>query len=739
MSPVDSDQLLRKVLETIRSSSALAAQDVDFHRSLSRPVGESLDETSAKMLNMINSLLSSIDRNAEPLAEGKDELHDSWKGFSNMMDNLFELSDRSTDILKGATGAKKDSGNMKYLDDSSNIDGVPSKKISKPQSSFKTPVDNTELQPFVPRLKQKPYAIQPLATDLIAGTEDIPEHYAQPYGYEIDHREYGESIVVKSEPIPSQPWDSTEASWIDTVEKLNKMTAELKSETEIAVDLEHHDYRSYYGIVCLMQISTREKDYLVDTISLREDLQVLNEIFANPLILKVFHGAFMDIIWLQRDLGLYVVSLFDTFHASRAIGLPRHSLAYLLERFAKFKTSKKYQLADWRIRPLPKAMNAYARADTHFLLNIYDQLRNTLIEQNKLASVLAESRNVAKRRFEYSKFRPIAPSPTVYCLIDKEDPWRVLMFQYSIPPEKERLVRELYEWRDTIARRDDESPRFVMPNQLLVELARQAPTEPINVISVNSIVTDHVRSNSLVLANLIKNVMSDLHKEKETVTAESNNNSRLNTASLLTIPQMQRLMAHFIGVSHKLNVSEEREKDTQPPSIFARILTSENSAVGYDGKRVHHITYEQLAARSAGALEAMEQFDRSTSYCMPALNPLNESESAEETRPEIVSEAVDVAEESKAPEEDMDEIVTLKKARKQTQKPPRVQSESERGQEVVDYTKTKNILNSNSNNSKDGKKRKFDPYAASNHSSEAPRPPKRRKATNRGRNVSFKR
>ena len=70
-----------------------------------------------------------------------------------------------------------------------------------------------------------------------------------------------------------------------------------------------------------MQISNREQDWIIDTLALRDDLTVLNEVFANPNIVKVFHGAFMDILWLQRDLGLYVVSLFDTFHASRALGL----------------------------------------------------------------------------------------------------------------------------------------------------------------------------------------------------------------------------------------------------------------------------------------------------------------------------------------------------------------------------------------------------------------------------------
>ena len=65
---------------------------------------------------------------------------------------------------------------------------------------------------------------------------------------------------------------------------------------------------------------------------------------------KVFHGAFMDMIWLQRDLGLYVVGLFDTYHASRALEYPRNNLASLLHKFANFEAQKQYQLADWRIR-----------------------------------------------------------------------------------------------------------------------------------------------------------------------------------------------------------------------------------------------------------------------------------------------------------------------------------------------------------------------------------------------------
>ena len=61
----------------------------------------------------------------------------------------------------------------------------------------------------------------------------------------------------------------------------------LADAREVAVDLEHQSYRSYYGFVCLMQLSTREEDFIIDTLALREELHVLNKIFTNPAIIKV--------------------------------------------------------------------------------------------------------------------------------------------------------------------------------------------------------------------------------------------------------------------------------------------------------------------------------------------------------------------------------------------------------------------------------------------------------------------
>lgn len=90
-----------------------------------------------------------------------------------------------------------------------------------------------------------------------------------------------------------QPVETTSATWVDTEDGVLKMLEELKGASEIAIDLEHHDSRTYTGLVSLMQISIRDKDWIVDTLKpWRHKLQVLNEVFADPKIVKVLPRGF---------------------------------------------------------------------------------------------------------------------------------------------------------------------------------------------------------------------------------------------------------------------------------------------------------------------------------------------------------------------------------------------------------------------------------------------------------------
>ena len=73
--------------------------------------------------------------------------------------------------------------------------------------------------------------------------------------------------------------------------------------------------------------------------------------------------------------------MFDTGQAARVLQLKAFGLAFLLQKYCGVIADKKYQLADWRVRPLGAEMLKYAREDTHYLLYIYDCLRKELIEK----------------------------------------------------------------------------------------------------------------------------------------------------------------------------------------------------------------------------------------------------------------------------------------------------------------------------------------------------------------------
>jgi exosome complex exonuclease RRP6 len=75
---------------------------------------------------------------------------------------------------------------------------------------------------------------------------------------------------------------------------------------------------------------------------------MLSKIISNPKIVKVMHGAEMDTKWLQRDFNIHIYNLFDTYKASRVLGYPKLSYAFLLNHYCNMSTDKKYQLADWR-------------------------------------------------------------------------------------------------------------------------------------------------------------------------------------------------------------------------------------------------------------------------------------------------------------------------------------------------------------------------------------------------------
>jgi len=171
-------------------------------------------------------------------------------------------------------------------------------------------------------------------------------------------------------------------------------------------------------------------------------------VFDDPSIVKVLHGADYDITWLQRDFSIYIVNLFDTGQAARVLGHKSFKLSSLLQNYCQVLADKKYQLADWRQRPLTNEMLKYAREDTHYLLYIYDCLRKELLEAGAkqehphclLKSVFQKSQALCLQQYK----KPELKDYNYYMMIGRHSAIQTLQ-QISV-------LKALIKLRDYIAR-----------------------------------------------------------------------------------------------------------------------------------------------------------------------------------------------------------------------------------------------------------------------------------------------
>ncbi|KAJ4387715.1 exosome nuclease subunit [Gnomoniopsis smithogilvyi] len=484
------DAVQASLISTTRTVNRIASEDLTFQRTANPRTGDRLEELSTRLLSVSSELVNAAakangQRSVESLEDTEDvDIH--WAGIVDVIDGLLEKADTALDEYTGRVKRKIDIP-----------EPPPSKKLKtndrfepnwrraniiKPQNAFEKKVDNFASGPWKPLLTKKPHATVSLEESL-SMTDDgkNKNQYKHPYEAEILNLKYPPRTYEKHDPIPYQPIEKAPAVWVDTYEGVLEMLEELKQADEIAVDLEHHDTRSYHGLLSLMQISTREKDWVIDTLRpWRHKLEVLNEVFADPKILKVFHGAFMDIIWLQRDLGLYIVGLFDTYHASVALNYPQKSLAFLLKKFVDFDADKKYQMADWRIRPLTDEMMYYARCDTHYLLYVYDNMRNDLVtrsDPNKPQESLIEYALQRSKETSLDRYSSYVADPDSG---DGTRGWINALMRSSIRLDGPQFAvyRAVHKWRDDLARTEDEGPFFIMPQQTLMEIARLLPVDP---------------------------------------------------------------------------------------------------------------------------------------------------------------------------------------------------------------------------------------------------------------------
>lgn len=268
---------------------------------------------------------------------------------------------------------------------------------------------------------------------------------------------YNDVNRIKTNKIEKPPL------WVAAPPALAAMLADLASGPALAVDTESDSLYSYFEKVCLLQFSTRAEDYVVDPLALA-DLASLGPLFADPGTVKVFHAAEYDILCLKRDYQFRFSNIFDTMVAARVLGWTNVGLGNILQERFGVTVNKKMQRADWGHRPLTAEQIAYAREDTHYLL----ALRDLQLAELERAGRLEEACE------EFERLTRIEPTPRRF---DPEAYWNMDGAR-DLDPVQLGILRELFQLRDTLARKEDHPPFKVLSDASMLRIAQAKPTWP---------------------------------------------------------------------------------------------------------------------------------------------------------------------------------------------------------------------------------------------------------------------
>jgi ribonuclease D len=243
----------------------------------------------------------------------------------------------------------------------------------------------------------------------------------------------------------------------------------LKGCSSIGLDLEFQRERTYFPRLCLVQIACPEIEgkglALVDPFGVRR-LGPLFELLADPRIETIVHSGSQDLEIIHNSSGLVPRNVFDTQIGGALIGYgDQPGYATLVEKILGVRLAKLETVTDWSRRPLTEGQVAYAFDDVRYLHSLRQHIGREL---EKLGRTEWAREEMAHYEDESTY---VKDSSGLFLKIARA---RILNRRGLA------ILRELAVWREEEAMRRDEPRGRILSDDVLVEIARRAPTRPSN-------------------------------------------------------------------------------------------------------------------------------------------------------------------------------------------------------------------------------------------------------------------
>ena len=260
---------------------------------------------------------------------------------------------------------------------------------------------------------------------------------------------------------PNPAWENRKALYLSTQSELAEFCELASTSKVLAVDTEFLREKTYYPKLCLVQVAAGDAIAAIDPI-LIEDLSPLAALFSDPTITKVFHACTQDIEVLLDGMDCACAPVFDTQLAAAFLGM-RQQVGYgaLVEAYCGVKLPKAESLTDWSRRPLDPEQLSYAEDDVRYLPGIYERMMGELVERERLSWVLPEMESLA----DVSRIRR-----------EPRDAYQRLKRASSLTRRQLAVAREACAWREETAARRDVPRKWVVSDEMIVEVCKRAPT-----------------------------------------------------------------------------------------------------------------------------------------------------------------------------------------------------------------------------------------------------------------------
>lgn len=255
------------------------------------------------------------------------------------------------------------------------------------------------------------------------------------------------------------PANTEAALYLDKPSDVDRFLDEISEVKELALDTEGASFHRFLDRIYLLQISTRDRGVIIDPLPIGSPAKLGALLQSNDVEI-VFHDADYDLRLLHQDYGWHVTNIFDTRIAAQLLGIKSFGLAALLEQFFDVKLDKKHQRADWSMRPLTADMLEYAAQDTRYLLPLRDHMKSELEQRGRWHWAAEEFSRLEGTRWEAE---------------EEMEGFLRLKGARDLTRRELAVLREVANWRDTVAAQLDRATFRVMGNEVLFELARRMP------------------------------------------------------------------------------------------------------------------------------------------------------------------------------------------------------------------------------------------------------------------------